>query len=232
MSYNEFQFKAEVISTAQRYYKLSELTFNPWVKDDAKTPAARTEYLKSMGSKYVEPKAGVGNVTISGLSSSTAWRVYKKSNEQAGDMFMGRLNDTGKLYEEFGLGSNAEAIYNLSRGKPINVQKLKDWTVLINDCWIIGAIHKHRTFRLVSKISNVQDIWNARGYFIVTGREFLGLSSFGYKPVKTGAGMSFVCENRQLAKAATLSKYAQLTNVAATSNVEKARIALFAQGVY
>lgn len=231
MSYNELGFKSEVIATAQNVYNLNELKFNPWVNDGANS-TARTDYLNSKGAGYVDPQAGIGKVTVSSLSSSTAWKVYKKSNQQNGDMFMGRLADTGKLYEEFGLGTPQDAVYNLSAGKPINVQKLKDWTILINDCWMLGAIHKQRTFNLVSKISSTEDIWNPRGYFIVTGRELWALINFGYKPERNNSGISFVCDNPAQANSATLTKYAQLANAAAGSQVAKAKIALFAQGIY
>ena len=143
---------------------MSELKFNPWV-NNTNNSTARTDYLNSKGPGYLDPKAGIGNVTVSSLSSSTAWKVYRKSNQQAGDMFMGRRADTGQLYEEFGPGTPNDAIY------------------------------KQRTFNLVSKISRAEDIWNTRGYFIVTGRELWGLINFGYKPVRKGGGISFVCED-------------------------------------
>lgn len=231
MSYSELNFKSEVIATAQKFYNLTELKFNPWI-NNGNDSAARSDYLKEKGQAYVDPTAGITNVTISSLSSSTAWKVYKKSNEQSGDMFMGRLADTGELYEEFGLGTTKDAVYNLSPGKAINVQKLKDWTVLINDCWMLGAIHKQRRFNLVSNIGGVEDIWNTRGYFIVTGRELWGLMNFGYKPEETDAGISFICEDSKKANSATLTEYAQLTNNAANSPTAKAKIALFAQGTF
>ncbi len=225
MSYDEFRFKSEVIRTAQKYYNVNELTLYSGTEG-----LGREDYLKQLGTGYIEPRSGIAQVTVSGITTSTAWKVYKKSNEETGDMYIGRLDDTAKLYEEFGLGSKSDATFNLMPGKKINVQKLKNWTVLINDCWMLGAIHKFRTFNMVSKISSTEDIWNVRGYFIVTGRELLGLSKFGYKPQVTGNGMSYICVDRRKAASATLRDYAELANKAATSPVEKAKIALFAQG--
>lgn len=224
MSYTEKDFKFEVITKARTTYGLPELKVNPWVNG-----ANRNNLLNDMGNSYVEPSAG--GVAMSAFNTSTAWRVYHKSNNENGDMFVGRLADTERLYQNCGLGAANSAPYNLDRGMTITVQKLKHWTVLINDCWMLGAIHRHRTFHLVSPISTVNDIWNPRGYFIVTGREMLGLKSFGYKAVKRGGRVSFICQNQNLASSATLSSYSQATNRAAMSELEKTKISLFAQGI-
>ncbi|VUD64279.1 hypothetical protein TDB9533_03281 [Thalassocella blandensis] len=226
MSYTELQFKTEILTYGRQHYNLPELTFNPWVSGND-----RANYLNETGPRYLDPQNG--SVKISSLSSATAWHVYKKSFDQNGDMYMGRLQDTGRLYNSFGLGGAND--YNLTQGKPINVQKLKNWTVLINDCWMLGAIHRQKNFHLVTKIKNTSDIWNPAGYFIVTGRELYGLMSFGYVPVRpkvSGAAITFVCRDTHKASTAKLPRYAALANAAVNSSTIKTKIALFAQGSY
>ena len=67
----------------------------------------------------------------------------------------------------------------------------------------------------------------------MTGRELYGLSKFGYEPEREwGSVMTFVCTNKQKADRATLRNYATLMGQAANSVVAKAKISLYAQGIY
>jgi hypothetical protein len=218
MAYLEVDFKREMITQGWSSYKLSELMVNPWVRDDR--------------SGFTDPMAGVGNVTVTSMNTHTAWAVYRKTYVQQGDMFMGRLGDTGKLYEEYGLGS--PGTYNLTKGKSIQVQKLKNWTVCVNDCWVLGAIHSFKTFHLVTKVNGIEKDIAQPNYFVVTGRELGGLLNYGYEPVagQKGAYISFVCTNKKKAQRATLVDYATKMNAAFLSKTAKAKIALFAQGIH
>lgn len=104
MAYLEVDFKREIITQAWNTYKLNELMFNPW---------------QNNRSGFTDPMPGVDNVTVSSMHTHTAWAVYRKTYLQQGDMFVGRLDDTGKLYEEYGLGLRDMPPYNLDRGKTI-----------------------------------------------------------------------------------------------------------------
>jgi hypothetical protein len=186
--YSEFQFKSELIGWGAGFYRLNELKINPWEKTRAHTDPTEKN-------------------PITRVNVLTAWRVYKKCYEETGDMVMGRLADTQKHYQRYGL--EKDRVFNLDPGQRINVQNLKNWTVCINDCWMLGAIHRCATFNLVSKIESNESIYNfGRGFFIVTGRELQGLRLFGYQPHKQGNQVSFHCKDRGKAQSATLREYA------------------------
>jgi hypothetical protein len=67
--------------------------------------------------------------------------------------------------------------------------------------------------------------------FVVTGRELTGLRIFGYAPSNAGGKISFVCKDKNKAMNATFEEYADFMNKADKSPVQKAKTALFAQGI-
>lgn len=212
MPYTEASFKSWMISKGALYYKgAGQLVVNPW----------------ESGAVAAHPK-GVG---VTSVSVNTAWQVYKKCYEEKKDMIMGRLSDTAKYYAEFNL--DTAGVFNLSAGKSIAVQKLDKWTTVVNDCWILGAVNACKTFHLVSPVKNIEDnVYNNKSnMFVVTGRELTGLRIFGYAPSMVGGKVSFICQNKDKAANATFQEYAEFMNKAATSPVQKAKTALFAQGI-
>jgi hypothetical protein len=212
MPYTEAQFKSWLITKGALYYKIEsgQLTVNPWEAD---------------------AKAKHGKVGVSHVSVHTGWTVYSKCYAEKDDMIMGRLSDTAKHYVKYGL--DADGIFNLTAGQHISVQKLKNWTTVINDCWLLGAVNACKTFHLVSPVKNIEDnVYNFKSnMFVVTGRELTGLRLFGYKPSIVNGKTSFVCSNKDRAANATFQEYAEFMNKAANSPVQKAKTALFAQGI-
>ncbi len=217
MAYSKTAFDQDLLKLAYGHYQLNELRQNPW--DGNRT-------------RYEAPGDANCKINLSQISRQTAWAVYDKVVRSGGDMYVGRLAQTQQLYRRFNLEDSTH--FNLTDGLPINVQKLARWSVCINDCWILGAIHTHKKFCLVTNIRNTGEIYDyTRNIFIVTGRELYGLSKFGYQPEREwGSVMTFVCTNTQKANQATLKDYAYFTGEAARSNVAKAKISLFAQGIY
>lgn len=84
------------------------------------------------------------------------------------------------------------------------------WTVLVNDAWLLGGIHSHTPFYLASPRTpeTIYDVANAR--MTVTARELTGLKSFGYSiRRRNGLGEVAVCVNTGLADVADFRTYRQ-----------------------
>lgn len=81
------------------------------------------------------------------------------------------------------------------------------WSIWLNDSFILGGIHGHRTFYLVSDISdygNPDDDFT----FNVTQRELIGLVTFGYsRGEPTARGAEYKCTNTVLADGASFRAY-------------------------
>lgn len=213
MPYTEAQYKSWMIAKGALYYKIGsgQTTFNPWVA----------------ANRAAHPK-GVG---VTQISVNTGWQVYSKSLAEKDDMIMGRLEDTAKYYVKYGL--DVDGVFNLTAGQHISVQKLSSWTTVINDCWLMGAVHACKKFILVSSVKDVEtNVYNySNKMFVVTGRELTGLRIFGYAPSIVDGKVSFICKNKEKAMNATFQEYADFMNKAANSPVQKAKTALFAQGI-
>ena len=67
---------------------------------------------------------------------------------------------------------------NGARGNALLMDK---WATMMNDAWLLGGMHRGADFQLASPL-NMENLWNrGGGYLIVTARELLGLTSFGYE---------------------------------------------------
>lgn len=64
-----------------------------------------------------------------------------------------------------------------------SVMNSNNWTMLMNDAWVLGGIHSHTPFYLASP-RNQQNIAHQQYGITVTGRELLGLITFGYEIVQ------------------------------------------------
>lgn len=214
--YSRMEFEHDLMRSARANYNLGELQF-----------------MQNPREREVYERLTVGaNATLARLSSDIAWRVYQKSFQQGGDMFMGRLAQTRQLYWVFDLdGQNR---YNLSPGGAINVQKLKDWSILINDCWVLGAVHAHKRFVLETDINGANGFWDAtNNRYFVTGRELVGLEMFGYQMETTpGTNMTtFVCDYQGMADRASLTRYSNKMNGLNGGMVEKMRLLNWLKGI-
>lgn len=83
----------------------------------------------------------------------------------------------------------------------------KYWSIPLNDSWLMGGIHAGFPFYLASP-REIQNIEDKKFGFTVTGRELIGLLTFGYElNPNTTLGEVFECKNRPKAIAATFAKY-------------------------
>ncbi len=76
----------------------------------------------------------------------------------------------------------------------------------MNDCWVLGGIHRRATFILVSP-HIPENIWNPEGYPIVTAREILGLHHYGYTATQVKDKVVFKPGNLALLDQANVVDY-------------------------
>jgi len=81
------------------------------------------------------------------------------------------------------------------------------WSIWLNDAFILGGIHSHVPFSLVSDVSDYGDA-KSDFAFNVTQRELIGLITFGYsRGEPTASGTGYKCTNTPLADGATFRAY-------------------------
>ncbi len=138
------------------------------------------------------------------------WLAYSKSLDAMGPMLIGR---TGDLWVAEHLKRSKISLEDQqtlwdphTKG---NIQVLDKWAPVINDCWVLGGVHRCADFDLVSMLS-LQNLWDYdRGFHIVTAREILGLLHFGYSPKQHPNGVKLVCSNPNKARTSTFQAYDQ-----------------------
>lgn len=137
------------------------------------------------------------------------WHVYMKAYTSSGPILIGRTEDLWKknILEKYNLGTDSNLWDQGAKGNLLVIDK---WLGALNDCWILGGIHRYADFRLMSSLSPA-NLWNyEKGYHVVTAREILGLLLFGYKKSVTNNLVTFKCVSRDNARNANLQSYAQL----------------------
>lgn len=95
---------------------------------------------------------------------------------------------------------------NYDKGAGGNVLKSDKWHPTMNDCWLLGGVHRQATFILVSP-HIPENIWNPHGYPIVTAREILGLHHYGYTATQVKDKVVFKPGNKAQASKATICDY-------------------------
>ena len=80
------------------------------------------------------------------------------------------------------------------------------WSIWLNDAYILGGIHGHVEFDLVSKV-DLKPNPNGAFPFNVTQRELIGLLMFGYSTGRPPKPTTYRCTNQQLADSATFKTY-------------------------
>jgi len=156
------------------------------------------------------------------------WFIYRQTNTDAGSQIIGREGDTDPFslehakipgvhsggYTKLPGGTWAKPSaatpkpgLNLTPQARGNVLKMDKWHPTMNDCWVLGGVHRLATFQLVSP-RIPENIFNHRhGYLIVTAREILGLLHFGYEVNRAGGVVRFEPKNLHLARNANLVDY-------------------------
>lgn len=88
-----------------------------------------------------------------------------------------------------------------------NIQVLDKWTPVVNDCWVLGGVHRRADFGLVS-VRTLKNLWDFnQSFHIVTAREILGLLNFGYSVKEHPNVVKLICTNPGKAQEATIQAY-------------------------
>lgn len=130
------------------------------------------------------------------------FQCYEKANNAAGDQVIGRVNHltAAGLYEKVSniiddpaTGLDGSLFDNVSRG---NLLQMNKWATFMNDAWLLGGMHRGANFRLASP-RTLDNLWNqGGGYLVVTAREIIGLSAFGYRLEQVGPYQVFKQQTR------------------------------------
>jgi hypothetical protein len=155
--------------------------------------------------KYDDPKR-VRNLFSDMLEY--CWLAYSKSLNAVGPQFIGRQGD---LWVADHL---QRAAISLQQKQTLwdphtkgNIQVLDKWAPVINDCWVLGGVHRNADFILVS-VRTLKNLWDFdHGFHVVTAREILGLLHFGYEVKQQSEGVRLTCTNRSKAQLATIQAY-------------------------
>lgn len=141
------------------------------------------------------------------------WTAYSKARDGTGPQVIGRIADIHQTIRTkiAGILGGQTLLDHATRG---NVLQMDRWCLVMNDCWLLGGVHREADFVLMSTES-WQNLWNPQiASFVVTAREMIGLNEFGYVrragtslgPGSEGAA-TYVCTNGAKARCADLEDY-------------------------
>ena len=149
------------------------------------------------------------------------WQVYQNARDVGLDMLaMGRINRLGPQ-EIANLGATSQT-------QAGSILISNEWSIAMNDSWVIGGIHGHQPFHLASETidANIINLQYQPGQaperiFTVTGRELLGITTFGYSIHHQSEllGTVLTCTEPMLANGATFQAYRRQVQAAATAMV-------------
>ena len=169
------------------------------------------DFVKAYGSR------GLAGPSAARLLDA-CYLTYKNSaSNPLAMMVVGRIVRRDGTGERIGLDdlerTNFGTTNSASSGSILDA---KDWCLQMNDAWLMGGIHACLEFNVASPrtASNILDPTYAA---TVTGRELLGLTTFGYAVQSTGAQEVYVCTNQPLALGATFVAYQRAFDAAKAS---------------
>ncbi|WP_444937390.1 hypothetical protein [Microbulbifer sp. JMSA002] len=170
-------------------------------------------YIESDFKKEIEGLLNPADRTAQHIEA--CWQVYNNAaTTKDGKIVAGSIEDLHEALKVFGPTNSRD------NG---SVLRTKTWSIILNDAWILGAVHAKAEVELVSRptsstIANkdfqIGDPLDR--IFRVTGRELIGLKSFGYSVVQgpliykshTAKVINMMsCIDHRLAESATFSKY-------------------------
>jgi hypothetical protein len=139
------------------------------------------------------------------------WLAYTKALEAAGPQLIGRTGDLWVAQHLQRTGISRQKQQTLwdshTRG---NIQVLDKWAPVINDCWVLGGVHRRADFNLLS-VRTLKNLWDfGQGFHVVTAREILGLLHFGYVVKQQPDGVKLTCTEIGKAQCATIQGYDSL----------------------
>jgi hypothetical protein len=168
---------------------------------------------------FVEFRAALLQTIVTTESMSDAridilYSYYQHALRQS-SLILGRLDDIKPLVGQHGTafegGSGALFVTPEGYSKEMSDQQGKKWSIIRNDCFILGGIHGHATFYLKTKDLDALNRVNDKNEFVfnVTQRELIGLITFGYSQGNASdpRGVEFKCTDPGLADTASFRAY-------------------------
>ncbi|EOV0145717.1 hypothetical protein ACOIXN_003120, partial [Vibrio vulnificus] len=173
--------------------------------------------------------ASMPNTKVPSLSKSIA---MNSGSTELGMLVMGRLSKLGNTeWENFGSTSESE------NGSILNIE---NWSVEANDYWIMGGVKNGVDFHLASSEidrnlivseSYNSDIHRKDRMITVTGRELIGLSSFGYEihnhEFEDKLGTVLTCSDLERAEGINIGAYQESVDRALNGKVSDSDSNLF-----
>lgn len=166
-----------------------------------------------------------------------SWAVYLGAQEAKLNLLVLGRWVRESIGNELGVDESVEDNFRNMNGTTVGGSLVKvpdaDWSVLVNDAWVLGGIHSLSTFCLSTprKPGNVYNMRHGHDFYhhlTVLGRELVGLMAFGYaiRRDHPALGEVAVCVDAGLAKAATFAAYSR--HIAAYTASQQLRTRLFA----
>lgn len=136
------------------------------------------------------------------------WLAYTKALNARGPQLIGRTGDlwiAEHLLRSGFTSTDKQKLWDPhTRG---NIQVLDKWAPVVNDCWVLGGVHRTADYTLVS-VRAMQNLWDfEKGFHVVTAREILGLLNFGYSFQEGRDGVKLACTDPGKAQTATIGAY-------------------------
>jgi hypothetical protein len=92
------------------------------------------------------------------------WTAYQKSYRGTGHLVIGRQNNLSQagLYEKVAAMKESQTLFdNVAQG---NLLKKDKWAKVVNDAWILGAVHRFALVRLASP-RVMDNLWNKTEHY-------------------------------------------------------------------
>jgi hypothetical protein len=136
------------------------------------------------------------------------WLAYTKALNAFGPQLIGRTGDlwVAQHLQRTGISvADQQTLWDPhTKG---NIQVLDKWAPVVNDCWVLGGVHRRADFELVS-MRTLKNLWDFdKGFHVVTAREILGLLNFGYAVKSQPNVVKLVCTDSAKAQGATIQAY-------------------------
>ncbi len=159
------------------------------------------QFIGHIAKIYLDPSVGFMVDTTGQKKENTSlhdivhycYHAYYMAATASGPQVIGRAEeeDLKKAREELGKMTGDDTLH--TPGAQGNVLSLDKWALLVNDCWLMGGIHRRATFELVSPLIP-NNFWNTQNpdprqqHLTVMAREVIGLFTFDYAVEPTQPG--------------------------------------------
>lgn len=183
-------------------------------------PQFESDFIKAYGYRGLASFKD-GQLTLPAVNHLNAcYETYVNSaTNPLAMMAVGRIVRKDGTGERIGIGDlERDNFGRANSGSKGSVLDANDWGLEMNDAWLMGGIHAFLDFHVASP-RTANNILDPTYGATVTGRELLGLITFGYtlNPGPSWAEEVYVCTNQSLALGATFFAYQKAFDAAKAS---------------